>query len=412
MIYFSQSSVHTACYFACVGTECSALWMLGTFHVWLPITHPHVLPCASPPKRLWPLHNQFAYHPLIISYHPVPIHIDTITPKMFISIDYFWYPCQWFVLWLTQPQFPSLARFMPHQTLSERTLHVLSPHIWSRYNLPSMTTNYFITLAQMVYTFLDCSIQFKSFSTFLLLRKHPTINSAYPCSPYNLQCYVVLSFCTYHPTLLAPNGTWTYYYQHVWHWVMHALLHSVQYSLLHTFASYERKRLQLTAFHFVCGPELSRAQPISTDSYHHLYWHLLSAAASDLICIKQHIIIPVKRVALADCTATWRYWQGTLSPTPNRHFARIAQHKWPVRCRSRFLALENSSGSMWLAQKRSILMNTLCGWSTWRWLHRYTWAASRPHYHSCKVCTSSSGATIWGSRPAPALTNCYGLTVC
>ena len=86
-----------------------------------------------------------------------------------------------------------------------------------------------------------------------------------------------------------------------------------------------------------------------------------SAAASDLVCIKQHIIIHVKRVALADCTATWQYWQGTLSPTPNRHFARIAQHKWPVRCRSRFLALENSSGSMWLAQKRSILMNTLCG---------------------------------------------------
>jgi hypothetical protein len=67
------------------------------------------------------------------------------------------------------------------------------------------------------------------------------------------------------------------------------------------------KRLLLTASSFSSAdpnfqaPSPSRQIPTTTST-----GISFSAAASDLVCIEQHIIIHVKRVVLADCTATWR----------------------------------------------------------------------------------------------------------
>jgi hypothetical protein len=155
-------------------------------------------------------------------------------------------------------------------------------------------------------TLLGCSIQSELFSTLLLLRKALVYKSSYPFSPHNLQYHVVLSFLH-----IIPDSLGSKRYMDLLFLARLALSDGYlethcTYSSLHTFTSYKRKRLQLTASSFSSAdpsfhaPSPSRQTHLTTST-----GISFSAAASDPICINHHGIITVKHVALADCTATW-----------------------------------------------------------------------------------------------------------
>lgn len=207
---------------------------------------------------------------------------------------------------MTQPYLAFLAHFTPHQTFSKQSHHV-------SFSLYFITVQSSVHANKLFHHFgtngVHCwvvaySLSYSAHSSFS--GKHSYINSSYPFSPHNLQYHVVLSFLH-----IIPDSLGSKRYMDLLFLARLALSDGYlethcTYSSLHTFTSYKRKRLQLTACSFSSAdpsfhaPSPSRQTHITTST-----GISFSAAASDLICINQHSIINVKHVALADCTATW-----------------------------------------------------------------------------------------------------------